>query len=47
MASQELFEETRVTANLAQILSPEENTYTTSEKRIPMPDGIELAADFY
>jgi len=34
-------------ANLAKILSPEENAYTVSGKRIPMPDGIELAADFY
>src|SRR5690349_12367758 len=34
-------------ANLAKILSPEENTYSVSEKHIPMPDGIELAASFY
>jgi uncharacterized protein len=52
MASTESFEgleglEARATANLAKILRPEENTYTVSEKRIPMPDGIELAADFY
>jgi uncharacterized protein len=49
MASPESFEgsEARATANLAKILSPEENTYTISEKRIPMPDGIGLAADFY
>ena len=49
MASTESFEwsEPRATANLAKILPPEENTYTVSEKRIPMPDGIELAADFY
>jgi uncharacterized protein len=46
MASPEL-SEAHITANLAKILPPEENTYTVSEKRIPMPDGIELAADFY
>lgn len=46
MASPE-WSEAGVTASLAKILSPEENTYTVSEKRIPMPDGIELAADFY
>ena len=39
--------EAGITANLAKILPPEENTYTVSEERIPMPDGIELAADFY
>src|SRR5271163_471547 len=49
MASPVSFEgsEARVTANLAKILSPEENTYKVSEKRIPMSDGIELAADLY
>jgi putative CocE/NonD family hydrolase len=46
MASPESVAEAEA-ANLAKILSPEENTYTVSEKRIPMPDGIELAADFY
>jgi putative CocE/NonD family hydrolase len=34
-------------ANLAKILPPDENTYTISKQRIPMPDGIELAADLY
>lgn len=39
--------EARATAAMAKILPPEENTYTVLEQRIPMPDGIELAADFY
>jgi putative CocE/NonD family hydrolase len=39
--------EVQVTASLAKILAPEECTYTVSEQRIPMPDGIELAADLY
>ena len=39
--------EARIAASLAKILPPEENTYTVSEMRIPMPDGIKLAADFY
>ncbi|RMZ86276.1 hypothetical protein DV736_g6500, partial [Chaetothyriales sp. CBS 134916] len=39
--------EARIMENLAKILSPEENTYTVSEERILMPDGIKLAADFY
>ncbi|CAK7200333.1 hypothetical protein SEUCBS139899_003024 [Sporothrix eucalyptigena] len=39
--------EAREAANLTKILPPEENTYSVCEKRIPMPDGIELAADFY
>lgn len=34
-------------ANLTKILPPEENTFTVSEVRIPMPDGIELAGDRY
>jgi len=34
-------------ANLAKILPPEENTFTVSEERIPMPDGIELVGDRY
>ena len=33
--------------NLAKILPPEENTFTISEVRIPMPDGIELAGSLY
>jgi putative CocE/NonD family hydrolase len=49
MASTDAFEasEVRVADNLTKILPPEETTYTVAEKRIPMPDGIELAADFY
>ena len=39
--------ESHVTANLIKLLPPEETAYTVSMKRIPMPDGIELAADFY
>ncbi|KAK3376575.1 galactose-binding domain-like protein [Lasiosphaeria ovina] len=39
--------EVRETANLAKVMGPDENSYTVSAKRIPMPDGIELAADFY
>ncbi|KAH8894312.1 hydrolase [Thozetella sp. PMI_491] len=36
-----------ILANLAQSLRPEENTYTVTPVSIPMPDGIELAADLY
>ncbi|KAH8660558.1 X-Pro dipeptidyl-peptidase-domain-containing protein [Xylariales sp. PMI_506] len=36
-----------VTANLAKILPPEESTYVISGQQIPMPDGIDLAADLY
>ncbi|KAJ9610727.1 hypothetical protein H2200_005504 [Cladophialophora chaetospira] len=46
MASPEA-SEAHQAANLAKILPPEENTYTVTEQRIPMPDGIQLAADLY
>ena len=46
MASAE-FSEAAMTMNLAKILPPEKTTYTISAQRIPMPDGIELAADLY
>ncbi|KAK0713186.1 galactose-binding domain-like protein [Lasiosphaeria miniovina] len=39
--------EVRETANLAKVMGPDENSYTASAKRIPMPDGVELAGDFY
>jgi uncharacterized protein len=46
MASPESWERSEA-ANLTRILPPQENAYTVSEKRIPMPDCIDLAADFY
>lgn len=39
--------EAREAASLAKVLAPAEYTYTTTPQRIPMPDGIELAADLY
>lgn len=47
MASTESFSEASIEATLTKILPPEETTFTVSEQRIPMPDGIELAADLY